>query len=288
MAQNPGTFNYSLPDHAIELVNDLPIAEDVLFVSENSQRTLDPNRVRAMNNKGFQPMAVGTIVVSRRADGKNYIVDGQHRRRLSLDNDIKTMRAEVHYGLTEPEEAVLFLILNRESAKPTPLDEYRIGLTAGLATFLAVDVLLKKHGLVVSNHSGVNQTQPLKMYLSIAEGRARGVDMEGLDRILTVAEGIWGRTGDTWTAVVLGSLGAFLARYGDRLTDADLIKKLKKELPISAFTTRIAGKMVANVNGTSKESRIRYGADVLQEAYDCGKSKNRLVPLTTAADGIFE
>ena len=60
---------------------------------------------------------------------------------------ITTLDAEVHEGLDVSEEAVLFLLKNRESSKPQPLDKYKVGLTAGLPLFVDTQKVLDRHGL---------------------------------------------------------------------------------------------------------------------------------------------
>ena len=126
-------YAYELPKHRVEHGISIPI--DELKIDDKAQRTLNEARARSMANN-LVPEALGTIVVSQRANGDRYIVDGMHRWHASKLTDIPELIAEVHHGLDQQEEAVLFLIKNRESSKPTPLDEYKIGLTAGLPLFV--------------------------------------------------------------------------------------------------------------------------------------------------------
>ena len=87
-----------------------------LKVDDRYQRPLK-NRVNQIV-KNYDPMLVGTIVVSRRKDGL-YIVDGQHRVAALLDlfGDEAEVDAQIYYNLTVEEEADLFLRINTGQSK---------------------------------------------------------------------------------------------------------------------------------------------------------------------------
>jgi hypothetical protein len=265
-------FNYDIPSHTIALVEDLDISADKLFVDAKAQRVLDTNRVRAMQNKGFQAGAVGTIIVSERPDGTRWIIDGQHRRQLCLDNGVKAMRAEVHFGLTEAQEAMLFLVLNRESAKPTQYDEYQVGLAAGLDVYVEIDRICKAHGLTVAKSASPNGVQPLAIFPQLVEGG----QSELLDRTLSVCEGIWGRTPETWHAKTIGSVAHFLMVFGDQINDAEFCTKLSASLPIAKFFSETVAQLaVYGSDSTNSSKRQRAGANVLVNAWNKGR-RNKL------------
>src|SRR4051812_32748181 len=76
-----------------------------------------------------------------------------HRNRASELEGISTIVGEVHHDLTVQEEAILFLIKNRESNKPNALDEYKVGLTAGLPLFVDTEKVLQAHQLDIGSTS---------------------------------------------------------------------------------------------------------------------------------------
>src|SRR5258708_6691334 len=52
---------------------------------------------------------VGTIEVVRRPDGTMWLVDGQHRREVAIEQGIPELPAVVHNGLGVEDEADLYL-----------------------------------------------------------------------------------------------------------------------------------------------------------------------------------
>ncbi|MCX5441271.1 ParB/RepB/Spo0J family partition protein [Streptomyces sp. NBC_00063] len=190
-----------------------------LTVDPQAQRTISEPRAQRIADH-IVPEAIGLIMVSER-DGKRFIVDGQHRKRACELAGISTVKAEIHYGLTQAQEAILFLIKNRESHKPRPIDEYHVGLTGGVALFVDTDRILKKHGLSLGSTS-TNGVGAVSGVLRITD--RFGADI--LDRTLSVAEGAWGRSTETWDGMLLGGIGQFLGRWGDLVDDDELAKKM--------------------------------------------------------------
>lgn len=123
-----GNYEYHLPDHRIEYGIMIPV--EAPKTDAQSQRALNKNRAAAIADN-LQLSAIGTITLSER-DGTLWVVDGQHRQQALRLAGEKNMPCEIHYGLTRQQEAVLFLIKNRESARPGAYDEYKIGLTGGV------------------------------------------------------------------------------------------------------------------------------------------------------------
>ena len=173
-----------LPQHEVDYGVTLNLAE--LKIDPQAQRTLNERRAQTMADT-LVPEAIGSIVVSERVNGDRYIVDGMHRGRASGLNGLTTIVGEVHHNLSQQEEAILFLIKNRESNKPNPLDEYKVGLTAGLPLFIDTDKVLKSHGLDVGSTSA-NSVGAVSGILRITDDY--GPDI--LDRVLTIAEESWG------------------------------------------------------------------------------------------------
>ncbi|QKG24313.1 hypothetical protein ACTIVE_5956 [Actinomadura verrucosospora] len=137
---------------------------------------------------------------------------------------VTSIKAEIHHGLDQQQEAVLFLIKNRESAKVSTLDEYKVGLTAGDALCVAVDATLQKHALKLGG-SSTNSVGAVSAVLRIT-GRY-GEDV--LDRTLSIAEKAWGRSKESWDGMLIGGLALFLSRHGDDIDDDVLAQKMQKE-----------------------------------------------------------
>ncbi|RSN14343.1 hypothetical protein DMB42_07415 [Nonomuraea sp. WAC 01424] len=213
-------FQYVLPDHHVEYGVEVDI--DTLKFDEDAQRGLNVKRAKSIAD-GLIVDALGSIVVSERADGNRYVVDGMHRTEACRIRGLRTLKAEIHYGLNQQQEATLFLIKNRESAKVSTLDEYKVGLTAGDALCVSVDNVLKRHALGLGS-SSTNSVGAVSAVLRIT----RQYGAEVLDRTLKVVEAAWGRDKESWDGVILGGVAMFLHRHGSGVDDSELAKKILK------------------------------------------------------------
>ncbi|WP_371787431.1 DUF6551 family protein [Streptomyces albidoflavus] len=265
----PKRYPYGLPEHQVK--HGVEVRVDQLRIDEKAQRSLNEKRAIGIANNLVRE-ALGTIVVSERENGERYIVDGFHRWHVCKLRDIPTMVAEVHYGLNQQEEAILFLIKNRESSKPSPLDEYKIGLTAGLPLFVDTESALLRRNLSMGS-TGVNQ-------VGAVAGVLRITDLYGpetLERTLAVAEGAWGRTKETWDGMLLGGLGMFLGKHGDDVNDKNLAERVGKK---PAFRWRADITTLASAGGTQHSgtgSRISTCYQRIVAEWDKGRpQKNRI------------
>ena len=201
-------YDYVIPDHEIEIGVMLKVS--TLKVDAQAQRALVKGRVEKMA-EDYQPAGIGTIEVSRRKDGGTYVIDGQHRVKLCEIVGEEEIPANVHIGLDRQAEAMLFLLLNQESLRPTAIDEYRIGLAARLPLFVDIDKVLLAHGLGVGSGSSTNRIAAIA---NVRDAVKRHGPV-ALDRALTIAEGAWGRQAETWEGMLLGGLTAFVGKHGD-------------------------------------------------------------------------
>ncbi|MEU6877966.1 DUF6551 family protein [Streptomyces sp. NPDC046712] len=266
----PKKYAYELPEHQVDYGVRIPVED--LKIDEKAQRVLNEPRARSMANN-LVPEALGTIVVSQRTSGDRYIVDGMHRWHVCKLTGIPEIVAEVHHGLDQQEEAVLFLIKNRESSKPTPLDEYKIGLTAGIPLFVDTESALRKRNLAMGS-TGTNM-------VGAVAGVLRITDLYGpetLERTLKVAEDAWGRTKETWDGMLLGGIGMFLGKHGDDIDDRVLSEKIGRKDP--AFRWRANITALASAGGTRHSgtgSRISTCYTLIVTEWDKGRRKENRI-----------
>ncbi|ANJ07760.1 DUF6551 family protein [Streptomyces parvulus] len=244
-------YSYDIPDHPIKYMKVDP---RTIKFDARSQRQLNKPRARTMAEK-LVPTALGTPILSQRADGK-YAVDGMHRVyacQLILAGEVKvpkrvreaveTINCEVHFDLSTANEASLFIIKNKESSKVGPNDEFRIGVLAGHPLFVDTDTVLEKHQLKVGSRT-TNGVRGIKGILDIVA--EHGPDI--LDLSLTIAEGAWGRHPDTWHSVTLGGIAIVVSKHPDVVKPKELAEKLKRQGDPTSFKAKI--QTIATNNNT--------------------------------------
>lgn len=217
-------FEYKLPKHEVLYGVEVPIGD--LKIDDKAQRTLNKKRAEQLADT-FVPEAVGTIIVSERESGGKYIIDGQHRWYASKLKGLESVVCEVHKGLTQVDEATLFLIKNRESSRPSALDEYHIGLTGNIPLFVETDKAIRSRGLTMGSSSANT--------IGAVSGVLRITDKYGpeiLERTLAIAEGAWGRNPETWDGMLPGGISEVIGRHSDKITsDEDLAHRIGSRMP---------------------------------------------------------
>jgi len=264
-------YDYVLPTHPVDYGLTLPIS--TLQVDPQAQRTLNERRAQQIAD-AMVPEAIGSIIVSERGDGTRFIVDGFHRKRACELNGITDMICEVHYDLTQQEEAILFLIKNRESNKPSAFDEYRVGLTAQLPLFVDTEKVIVAHGLQMGS-SSTNTIGAVAGVLRITENYGPDV----LDRVFDVAEDAWGRTAASWDGMLLGGIGMFLGKHGHMVTnDHELAMKLAKVAHAEAWIGRVHARSTSGgTTASGTGGRISACYAIIVETWNRGRRTNKIV-----------
>jgi hypothetical protein len=238
MSEEEAEYKYSLPDHPVTYEK---VQTEDLKVDNKVQRSLNPTRAQGIADHMI-PSAIGPFTVSRRKNvqhkgrvtspHEDYIVDGYHRWWACGIVGIEEVWAEVHHDLTLKDEAVLFLIKNRESYKPTPFDEYNIGLEGKVAIFVETQKVLDAHALRMGKSSSPGVEGQSPGIVGSVQGVVRITEKYGpniLDRALYVAIRAFGRDSDTWNGYALTGIAQFLDKHpGLRNVDAELPNKLQK------------------------------------------------------------
>jgi hypothetical protein len=179
----------------------------------------------------FDIDALGVIEVSRRTNGTNIILDGQHRvealRFMGWNGE--KIPCKVHTGLTREQEARKFINLNTQVAIKF-LDRFLSRITAKDKIVIAITEIVRQNGYVVDRTSRDGVIVAAKVLEDIYTGKnqkIRGANPKALHGTLHAVTEAWGRTTNAVNASVLGGIGAFLLRYGDEVKLDRLIQKLK-------------------------------------------------------------
>lgn len=131
----------------------VPIAK--MKVSPHSQRDFKQHRVDQLAAE-FDPEQIGYPVLNKRADDANHfwIIDGQHRvlALKAIGWGDQNVQCEVYEGLTEQQEAEVFLRRNNK-LNVTAFDEFRIAVAAGREDECDINRILMAQGLRLDGSS---------------------------------------------------------------------------------------------------------------------------------------
>lgn len=209
----------------------IPIPD--LVVDPDAQRPLRQSWVDA-TVPAFDPDKLGIITVNRRsADGKAYVVDGQHR--IALVRAVGWADQQIHVemfdGLSQAEEAALFLDRNRR-INVRPLDKFRVRVTAGELVACDIVRIARHHGLRIANGPGVGHINAAGACESVYAGGRLGKAKDGpsaLSKVFKTLVDAYGRDRLlNFEGALIEGLGLLFLRYGaavDQTTIADRLAK---------------------------------------------------------------
>lgn len=213
-------------DYKIEMVKvgDLNIDRTV------QRSNIDLKKVERLK-RSWNPGAAGVLVVSRRKDRSQVVLDGQHRQMAfaQLSDNQGEIECQVFTDLTLAEEAQLFLDTNFGN-QPSLIDKFRVSTVAGNTEAIHITKLIRAFGWDVVNSSNpgsvkavgalqriyrLGETLPLEPHLLHATmmvvTHAWGLDTEGVQAV--ILEGVAAVIEENDTNLDLKVLETRLARY---------------------------------------------------------------------------
>lgn len=193
-----------------------------LWVDPNVQRSLRKARVTTMAN-AFASDALGVLTTSFRDPKRIHVIDGQHRYRAAemaaYTGVIQTME---YHGLTVPEEAALFRLLNA-TEKVSRIDQYLLSCVEQNPDSLRLAGFLAAHGWAV----GVSGTEGRLSAIASLE-RVYALAPEAADGTLAVLTAAYGHRAAAVQGSLVEGVGRMLARYGRDVDLTDLSARLAK------------------------------------------------------------
>jgi hypothetical protein len=191
-----------------------------LWVDPNVQRSLKKSRVATMADN-FRPDALGVLTTSYRSPKRIHVIDGQHRYRAAesaaYTGAIPTME---YHGLTVPEEAALFRMLNT-AEKPSRIDQFLVRCVEQDAASLRLAGFLKDHGWSV----GTGAVEARLSAIASLE-RVYSLNPEAADGALAVLTLAYGHRPAAVQGALMEGVGRMLAKYGRDVDLGDLAKRL--------------------------------------------------------------
>lgn len=191
-------------------------------VNPLAQRELNQGRVDKLVAE-FDPEQLGAPTVNFR-DEHYFMIDGQHRTAalkewLGTDWESQHMQCWTYEGLTEEEEADVFLKLN-DTLAVNAFAKFRVGLQAGRPDETDVDRIVRANGLRVSQDKGNGAISAVGTLVKVYR-RAGG---PSLGRTLRVIRDAYGDAG--LESIVVDGLGLLCHRYNGELDDDRLVQRL--------------------------------------------------------------
>lgn len=244
----------------------LPVKE--IHVDPAVQRALNAARVQDMA-EDFNEKALGTITVSRRDDGHNYVIDGQHRhataRRARGEN--YRLNCHIYEGLSLQEEAALFRALNT-AVKPQALDLFRVRVVEGEAIAVAISALMEHYSWHVSTSSGPRYRYVAVRALEEVYGRDHGHLL--LDKVVSILTSAYDGDPKSMRGEVILGLAALYEEHGEKIRDMKMIERLQNQGLMDMLDR-------AKVFSKTAGYRPRDGvAEIITQAYNHRNTRYRL------------
>ncbi len=241
----------------------------------------DPRVQRANVNKtkinnmvaNFYKPALGTTVVSERANGTNVCLDGMHRVKVCelVPEAPRFLDARIFEDLTIRQEAKLFRLYNNRTAMHS-VDLFNAETTEGSERALRIVDIVEHYGAKVATDS----FSAVKTALRIVERP------DGFERFSEALEVI----SDSWTTMdktsldgrIVEGLTVFLEYYGDLDVTLD-IKHLKRNLKDLGSDGAIQIMKLAVPYKQARGGRVPWAVcEVLVSKYNKGLTSARKLP----------
>lgn len=241
-----------------------------LNVDPDAQRALNPGWVKA-HVSVFDVDQLGYIVVNKRANGKLFVVDGQHRVELlrAVGWGDQRIHAEIFYGLDKQAEAKLFNARNDRKAV-SKFDKFRVSVTAGDPDACAIDKIVRDHGMVISNQAKDGHICAVDALEKVYKGGGIAGKKEGaraLGDSLNCVVRAWGKQQTAVNGKVLQALGMVELRYNGKLDQRALADKLAP-FPGGAPSLLGKGRAMQELRGRPLHHCI---ASIIVDVYNKGR-----------------
>lgn len=194
-----------------------------LSVDPTVQRAMKKGRVDRMA-ADFRPDALAVLTTSNRHDGLIHIIDGQHRYRAAEAAGYQgPIQTNEYHGLTIPEEAALFRLLNT-TEKVSPIDQFLVACIEGKPEAVRIAAFLAENGWSVANTASRGKISAIRSL-----ERVYALNPDAAAAALAVLTSAYGHIPSAVQGSLVEGLGRMLAKYWDQNVDlTDLAQRLAK------------------------------------------------------------
>jgi hypothetical protein len=199
-------------EHEHELPENVLIMEWVALADLRIPRYQRPERKNIDKLvQGWKTRLAGAIIVSERG-GALWVVDGQTRAKAARRLGLTHLPAIILFGLTEEEEAELFLALNRDRLAVSAVARHCAESYAGDQRAIKIDAVLAQNGLIATTSNGrVDGLRPFSAIVSAEKVYDDG-GPEILDSTFRILEEALAKDSGRFRGALVAGLGYFLCR----------------------------------------------------------------------------
>lgn len=186
----------------------------------------------------WDPSKVGTVTVSRRADGTLFVPDGAHRATAAREVGQAQLPAVIHDGLSREHEAELFNGLN-EFTRPSPISRFLARVDSGEPVSVEVNRIIESRGWKVAWNSRNGYlaavTAAERVYTSVAGTKPTGEYPDALEWALDVITAAWEHDRASVNDALLQGVAQLYGRFGADVDVKTLVKQMSKTRPEVVF-----------------------------------------------------
>jgi hypothetical protein len=253
-----------------------------LTVDPKVQRQLDQSRVRKLARDWDRDME-GVLTVSLREweatpgdSGESFgqselvVLDGQTRMEAARIAGVTALRAEVFEGLSEAQEAAIFLKHNDRKAV-TPRDRFRLSVVALDEKALTIRDIAADHGWFLQ---GMPQPEKGFRMFSAISAAEKVYDYDGgkaLRRAFDVIDRAWGRAPGVVCSESVYGLGQLFGENPTGLDAAGLVHKLGK-LGFNTYVSAISDRRRTHPGTSIRSASLEWTV----ELYNRGRRNHRI------------
>jgi hypothetical protein len=211
----------SADQHLGKTANVKWVPINLMKINPLAQRELKQHRVDRLA-ANFDIERIGIPTVNHR-DGFFWLVDGQTRvtalKQAIEEWDSKQIQCTTYDGLSEQEEADLFLSLN-DITPVSVLDKFKVGVVAGRPDEVAINKVITKLGLRVGLDKAEGTIKAPGTLRRVYERSGPKV----LERTLRLVSETWGDS--ALQSAVIDGVAFAVDRYGENLDDEWFVQRL--------------------------------------------------------------
>jgi len=197
-------------------------------------RPLSAGRLNRLR-RDWDPFAVGSLVLSRRADGSIWIIDGNHRRVVAYEQGILQLPAVLFSDLERSREADLYTKLGTVLGQ-TPLTRFQSKIVAGDPAALDIVRIVEAQGLRINITTSHYAHANIQAVARVEWIYARS-GPEALDWVLGLLADAWDGERDSLSELMLEGVFQFWLRYAETV-DTDKLADLLAGMGVQALNDR--------------------------------------------------